>query len=220
MTRRKTLALIAPAILLALAPTSQAALLSTLIGGGTLVEGGTTFSNFQLQGGSSPGANLINVTTATTPGGAAVITFSLTSGTWTIPADSSRILFTATFTTPVDAVGLDFVAAGALGGIASVGETATYTFNNAPVDVPLQVITDGAGPVPDTLSVVQPLGHAITSLSILKSIDIASAGGIASITSVSNTYFPAPNGGGNVPEPASLALVALGAPMLLRRRRA
>jgi hypothetical protein len=204
--------LLAPAALLALATTGQGALLSTLIAGGSVSAGNATYSNFALLGGSSPAASLINVTANTSAGGASVITFSLTSGTWTTPADSSRISFTATFTTPISAVGLDFVATGSPTGIASVGETATYQFNGGPIDTPLQVLTDGAGAMADSFSMVAPLAHETTSLSIIKSIDIASSGGAASITSVSNSYIP-------TPEPTSLVLMGLGVPVLLRRRK-
>lgn len=212
MNFRNVFALLVPGAILALSSRANAALLSTLIGGGPIVEGNAIYSNFALLGGSTPAASAINVTTNTTAQGASVITFSVVNGTWTLPADSSRITFDVAFAAPVNAIGLDFVAAGSAGGVASVGETATYPFNGNPVDVPLQVVTDGAGPLTDGFSAVVPLAQNVSTLSIVKSIDIASSGGVASITSVSNTYYA-------VPEPASLAALALAMPLLLKRRR-
>ena len=118
---------------------------------------------------------------------------------------------------PVTAIGLNFAATADANGEAFVGETATDLVGNK--DYSLSVLTDGAGPRGDNLTETLPLATGVTSLSVIKSIDIAGTGP-AAISSVQNVYFETGGGAAPSPEPMTLGMMAMGVVGMMMRRRA
>lgn len=182
---------------------------ASLIAGPAVTVGNATYSNFTIGGNVDPSNIIVTITTPSD--GISKITFTPVPGSWvTNPTNplsngNSQLEYNVNFAQPINAVGLSFVAAGSLGGIASVGETLNHAFTLDP-----SVTTDGAGPLPDVFQTVQTFGPT-TTLDVQKSVDLAGSSP-ASITSVDNTYI--------VPEPASLSVLGLGGLLLMRRRLA
>jgi hypothetical protein len=212
----RTILLSTSFLLFAAAADARGDTLSSLLSGGTLSTGNATFSHFVYPSGQTPAASDINVVASTTPAGASLITFSVTGGTWSAPAASSVIQFDATFSTPITAVGLDFAASAANGGEAQTSETVVDNLNSITYN-PIFVLTDGAGPLPDTLSATMPLSQPAMAIHVIKSIDTAASGpdGTATISSVSNSYIPTLAG---LPEPATILLMPPALLLLASRR--
>jgi len=199
------------AALLAAAPAKAVTLTSLLGTGQTLVSGNATFSNF-VYGGTTPASSVAVNTSATG------LTFSTNTGGWTTPNGSSIIQYDVSFSGGnIEAVGLSFSASVTGSATASVGETVTDRANNK--DYNLQVFTDGAGPLPDSDTASVTLNPTTNTLHVVKSIDVATNGGTATITLVDNTFTQSGGAGPGVPEPMSLALLPLGIAGLALRKK-
>jgi hypothetical protein len=189
---------------------AHAATMDTLDkGSGFLSDGNATYSDF-VYGGTTVDTSV--TATASTSGNTSTITFARTSPTtpWTLGDDGSQITFDVTFATPITSIGLDFLGSASLGGEASVGETVIDPATGDQL-ASLQVDTGiGTPQLTDSFTFASP----VSSLEIIKSIDVAGSGdALATITSVDNTYTT------STPEPASLGLLGLGALVMIKRRR-
>jgi hypothetical protein len=198
-------ATLAVAASLMMAGTANAVSLDTLVNAGSgnmIVVGNVVYSNFNF-GGVLPSNISVNATSAG-------LSFTSTTGSF---GPSSVISYDVSVTgDSVQSVGLDFTANASGGAAASVGETVTDNTNSQ--DYKLQVFTDGPGGLPDNTSASVNLSPTSSSLSVVKSIDIANPGnGSATITLVDNTFTLVGGNGGVtppvVPEPMSLALLPL-----------
>ena len=189
------------------APAANAATFDTITPATVIIAGNATYSNFTYGGITSPATvNLATSTTATT----STITFTRTSTPWSLTDGNSTISYHVEFATPITSLGLSFVASATPGLVASVGETVVDGITHNPYLPGPQVVT-GIGP--SVFTTTYNFATPVSSLDIIKSIDLAgspSEGGLATITSVQNTY--------TIPEPTSLALLSLAALPLLRRR--
>jgi len=186
-----------------------------------IVQGDRIYSKFTYLGTTIP-ASAITITTPESGSGLR-FTANPTWSTATGPNLTSVIGYTLS-TNPgsgatISGVGLAFDATASGGGAAFVGET-VYIGNSTRS---LQIFTDGDGGLQDQLTDSITLDPAVTSLRVIKSIDVTagSAGGSASIQFVDNTFVE--SGGENppvIPEPATLALLPLALAGLALRRRA
>jgi hypothetical protein len=96
------------------------------------------------------------------------------------------------------------------GGATHVGET--LTDNATSTDYSMDVFYDGPGGLADNLRDSVTFSPAVTSLDIIKSIDVSGpVGSFAALNFVENTYISTPGGGVTppIPEPMSLALLPL-----------
>lgn len=188
---------------LILAGTAKAVTLDQLVSGDQIVVGNTVYSNFSY-GGTNPVPSSNVLVTSSGAG----LSFTTLTGGWTQATGDSVISYDIAVTgDSIQSVGLDFTATATGGAVASVGETVSDKINNK--DYSLQVNV-GAGGNTDVTSDSVTLNPASSSLHVIKSIDIASAGsGTATITLVDNTYTPTGGEQPGVPEPMSLALLPL-----------
>ena len=194
--------------LLAATQQAQAVTLADLISSnGELVHGNEIYSGFT-DGGSLPASD---VTVNFTDSG---VQFSANWNTLTPGANSSVISYTVT-AAPGQAInGADLFFGGQVivnNATASVGETLTDTVT--PKDYSMQVFYAGKGGTNNNLRDSVVIDPSVTSLRVVKSIDVAANGAnsFASLNFVENTYATVPGGGAQpgVPEPMSLALLPL-----------
>lgn len=212
-SRSLFLGLAAVGAALAFAAPARAVSLDTLLNSGNMIVAGDTVYSGFTYGGTTPASSVVVTQTATG------LSFTTNTGGWSTPTGNSVISYDITVTgATVETVGLGFTATASGGASAFVGETVTDTANKK--DYSLQVFTDGTGPLPDTTSDSVTLNPASSTLRVVKSIDVASAGtGSASITLVDNTFTTSGGGEPGIPEPMSLALLPLGIAGLALRKK-
>ena len=194
--------------LLAATQQAQAVTLQDLItGGGSIAHGSEVYSGFT-DGGTLPASD---VTVNFTDTG---IQFSANWNTLTPGANSSVISYTVSPVSGQVINGADLFFGGQViinNATASVGETLTDTATGK--DYSLQVFYAGQGGANNNLRDSVVIDPSVTSLRVVKSIDVAANGAnsFASLNFVENTYSNVPGGGTppGVPEPMSLALLPL-----------
>jgi hypothetical protein len=207
--------------LAAVAQQAQAVTLADLIANGTpMVAGDKIFSNFTA-GGTLP-ASAVTVNFVDNVG----VQFTGNWNTLTPGANSAVIGYTVTVSPSSGNVitGANLFFGGQVvvnNGAAFVGETLTDTVNNK--DYSLQVYYDGPGGLADNLRASTSIDPNVTTLRVVKSIDVAANGAnsFAALNFVENTFTQS-NGGGEqpgIPEPMSLALLPLGIAGLALRKK-
>jgi hypothetical protein len=190
--------------------------------------GNATYSTITVTG------DPVNITAGTDLSGNSTLTFTHQgTPTWTGPNDGSVASFTVNFTNPVTAVGLSFDGSATGGTFLAAGATVGETIEiagpvdaNHPTGLWDYVLSDLASPNDGLyafgdgtklLSLNYLLPYPVTSITVkAKSIDTSETTGIATISTVTNSFIPS---GGATPEPASLGILAAGGAMLLTRRR-
>ena len=199
-------------MLLAAGQAAQAQTLASLLGGGTVSSGGVIFSNFTY-GGTLPASNLTVTPTAT--GG---LQFTANWNTLTPGSDQSVIMYDVTVNPAVGGTlisgGLSFAGHVIINNAsASVGETLTDLAPGTGGPYSMSVYYDGPGGLPDNLSASIAFAPPVTSLHVVKSIDlqVGPQGGFAALNFVDNTFVQQGGTGQPppVPEPMSLALLPL-----------
>lgn len=207
--------------LAAIAQQAQAVTLADLIANGTpVVAGDKIFSGFSA-GGTLP-ANAVTVNFVDSSG----VQFSGNWNTLTPGANSAVIGYTVAVSPTSGNVitGANLFFGGQVvvnNGAAFVGETLTDTVNNK--DYSLQVYYDGPGGLADNLRASTTINPNVTTLRVVKSIDVAANGAnsFAALNFVENTFVQSSGGGQEpgIPEPMSLALLPLGIAGLALRKK-
>jgi len=208
--------------LAAMAQQARAITLQDLINNGTpVVAGDKVFSGFTSGGTLSPSNVTVNFVASSG------VQFTANWNTLTQGANSSVIGYTVSVqpgsNNSISGANLFFAGQVIVGNAnASVGETLTDTANGK--DYSMQVFYGGAGNANNNLRSSVTIAPAVTTLKIVKSIDVAANGAnsFASLNFVENTFTQTPGGGGElppVPEPMSLALLPLGLAGLALRRK-
>jgi hypothetical protein len=189
------------------AQSASAATLQQLITNGTpIVQGNLIYSNFGA-GGTLPASSItVNFTNAG-------VQFTGNWNTLTPGNDGAVIMYNVAAQTGT-ITGSELFHAGQVsvnGGATHVGETLTDVANpGSPYS--LDVFYDGPGGLADQLKDSVVFNPAVTSLNIIKSIDVSGpVGSFAALNFVENTYTQIPDGGETppIPEPMSLALLPL-----------
>ncbi|MGN6369090.1 MAG: PEP-CTERM sorting domain-containing protein [Phycisphaerae bacterium] len=194
--------------LLAATQQARAVTLQDLItSGGEVMHGSEIYSGFT-NGGSLPASD---VTVNFTDTG---VQFTANWNSLTPGANSSVISYTVSAAPGQVINGSDLFFGGQViinNATASVGETLTDTANGK--DYNMQVFYAGKGGSNNNLRDSVVIDPSVTSLRVVKSIDVAANGAnsFASLNFVENTYSNIPGGGEQpgVPEPMSLALLPL-----------
>jgi hypothetical protein len=191
--------------------TASAVTLQQLITNGTpVMQGNLVYSNFNA-GGSLPASNItVNFTNAG-------VQFTGNWNTLTPGNDGAVIMYNVAVGAGGGTItGSELFHAGQVsvnGGATHVGETLTdRTGGPVGADYTMDVFYDGPGGLADKLRDSVSFNPAVTSLDIVKSIDVSGpVGSFAALNFVENTYVQVPGGGATppVPEPMSLALLPL-----------
>lgn len=217
------LAVVGAAGLLAAASPAQALSLQEIIDNGTpIVAGDKIFSNFTYLSTTLP-ANQIAVNFVDSSAVQFGANWNSAYGGGTM---SSVIGYTVSVSPGADNVitgaGLDFAGHVIIGDArATVGETIYDDANGK--NYGLQVYFDGEGGLADNLSDSTSVDPGVTSLRVIKSIDVSANGqAFGALNFVANTFTQTPGGGETppvIPEPASLALLPLAIVGLALRKR-
>jgi hypothetical protein len=188
---------------------ANAATLQQLITNGTpIVSGNVIYSNFS-SGGTLPASSITVNFTSTG------VQFTGNWNTLTPGANGAVIGYTVAVDPTVGGTitGAALFQAGQVvlnGGATHVGETLTDTATNT--DYNMQTFYDGPGGLTDNLRDSVTFNPAVTSLDVIKSIDVSGgANSFAALNFVENTFVSNPQSQTQppVPEPMSLALLPL-----------
>jgi len=200
---------------------ARAITLQDLISNGTpVVAGDKVFSDFTSGGTLAPSNVTVNFVASSG------VQFTANWNTLTPGSNSSVIGYTISVApgsgNAISAANLFFAGQVIVGNAnASVGETLTDTATGK--DYSLQVFYGGPGNTSNNLRSSVSINPAVTSLKVIKSIDVAANGtsSFASLNFVENTFTQTSGGGETpgVPEPMSLALLPLGLAGLALRRK-
>ncbi|MCL2641369.1 MAG: PEP-CTERM sorting domain-containing protein [Phycisphaerales bacterium] len=201
LQKKQVIGLVGAAIVFAAGTQAAKAVttLENLIGAGPVYSNGLIYSDFT-NGGSLPASDVfVNFTSEG-------LEFTANWNT----LESGHNLSVISYTVTVDPhTGLDLIGSGLFfaghviieNAAASVGETLTDLSTGKSYS--MQVFYDGRGGLVDNLRDEVFFDNYVTSLRIVKSIDVqAAAGSFAALNFVDNTFIP-------IPEPMSLALLPL-----------
>lgn len=180
---------------------------SGLSNGSSVTVGDLTFNNFSF---SSAAITASDVEVVSVAGG---LEFHGNFTSTISPTFDFLVGYTVTSPSPITTVNLGFDGTTTGNAIAAVSET---------------ILPDGKIPMNEGLSVISgnnstdslDLGEGLTTFSVKKDVGaFAAAGGVASITFVSNTYSTTGNPPPVIPEPATLAMIPLALAGLAVRKK-